>query len=409
MLDSERCEGVLNLTTRERIWIHHEWPHERLAVTVPESLRLEVRPFSQTELSARCRIVAERRMSQVTWKESGARMATSRTSTTCLRCRRTKRSQRRWIPWLLAVSASFCGAVSGEGFEAVALATRLIEENPTELTELEAIFGNVEREGLDGVHTPIVQTFRDGPVERVELMLDIDMFHKDLADPDQSLAEWRVVFRDACPRIHQLVEERLDPPTRSFYELPYGVLAYRSAFVERCTLAWYRLEPKQVPFRSAAETTALRTALIRLLSKRVTRSRIEKLFGSLAFDADWNEDGIERPTWSLAFRPAGADDPDKVSFSFDRSLPATDALLTALGFERPVVMSPDVHMQTRELVNRPRFTNPRVRGRRIRVWLAHTGLERIEVESKWLPPSLIWRAKEPRILGIDLVKDRRRR
>ncbi|MDA8020956.1 MAG: hypothetical protein MPN21_26260 [Thermoanaerobaculia bacterium] len=321
-----------------------------------------------------------------------------------------QRARCRWVAGLLAVSAWFCAPASGDGFESLDIATRLIEENPTELVQLEAMFGVFQREWMDGVHSPMARAFGDGPLERVELWRrDFDLHHDDPADPNPSLGEWSVVFRDACPQIHGLLEETLGPPARSFYELPYGVLAYRSASVERCTLAWYLSEPKQVPFPSVLETAALQTALIRLLSKRVTRSRIEQLFGPLEFDAGWNEDRIERPTWSLTYRPTGAEDPDRVALSFARSLPATDGLLAALGFKRPVVMSTDVHMHTRKLVNLPRFTDPRIRGRRIRVGLADVGLEPIEIESEWLPPSPVWQAEEPQIVRIDLIKDRRRR
>ena len=142
------------------------------------------------------------------------------------------------------------------------------------------------------------------------------------------------------------------------------------------------------------------------MSNQVNRALDSHVAGP--FDDDWNQDSIERATWSLASRPAGAEDPDEVKFSFRQSLPATDELLAALGFQRTVVVSFDVHMQSRQLVNRRRFAVPRVRGREIRVQLADVGLQRIQLESRWTP-SPTWHAEVPRITSIQMVKvgDRR--
>ena len=335
-------------------------------------------------------------------------MPTPRWSASHPRYQRAKRSKPWAIAWFVAASACFGGPVQGEGSAPLAMATRLIEENPTELEELEELFGAFPRAWMDGVHQPLVRTFESGVITRVEVSLSIDPFHEDPTAPNPSLDEWRIVFRDACPQIHRLLDEKLGPPSRSFYPLPHGVLAAPSPVAAPCVLAWRLFEPEHVPARTAAQTKALQTALVRFLSQRVTRSSIEQHFGPMAFDEHGNRDKIEQATWSLASRPAGTEDPDEVTFSFRRSLPATDGLLVALGFGKTVVVSFDVHMQSRQLVNRRRFAVPRVRGWEIRVKVADVGLERIQLENRWIP-SPTWHAEVPRIIRIRMVKVGNRR
>ena len=119
------------------------------------------------------------------------------------------------------------------------------------------------------------------------------------------------------------------------------------------------------------------------------------LFGPLERDpGSKNCDHIVQPTWELEVCQAEAERPAKltVSFDHDRALPTTEKLLRALGFTTPVVISTDVHMTNRELVESATLARPSTEGRRVEVSVANEGLVATD---RRVPRSLVWRATPP--------------
>ena len=156
------------------------------------------------------------------------------------------------------------------------------------------------------------------------------------------------------------------------------------------------------PERTEAEERELRVALRKLLSKRISRSALEARFGAFETEPAGGCDRLRRPTWEVRSCPAGAARPEKVRFSFKEALSADERLIEALGFEDPVVVSFDVHWSTRDLVERKRFSRPRLRGKRVRVRVDERGLVATDLQG---PASMVWLAENPRILELRLTSD----
>ena len=317
---------------------------------------------------------------------------------------------------LLSALAFLSAGAEGGRTGASEIARRLFDALPGSLRQLETVVGPLHRdvEGWEGIHEPILRQQGSGPIERIEVRLEFDPFHQDPRHPDPSVDGWELVLRQDCGEILELLQARFGAAAGSYFELERGLLFVDALGRARCEMRWDRRPPDRLrPKRGQEESEGLRSALIRLLSRRISRAAIEEHLGplaagaSLAAEPTGQCEKLEQPTWSLRSCPAGAKRPELVRLTFSPPLPSNEALAEALGFEDPVAISTDVHMSTRHLVEKERYREPRVQGKRMLVYVADEGLADTGIREPFLA-SPVWSVEEPRILSIRMASDRRR-
>ncbi len=222
-----------------------------------------------------------------------------------------------------------------------------------------------------------------------------------------------MTFREGRKEILELLETRFGPPTLVGDTQRFGQLFFSPRSGDGCYLRWYLREPAWAKAtRSEAETLALQRDLAHLLSVEsllsgdsVSLSAIEELFGPLEPDPGGkNCARIVQPTWKLTACQAEAERPAKltvVSFDHDRPLPATEELLRALGFTTPpAVVSTDVHMTTRVLVESATLGRSSIEESWVEVFVAHKGLVNTD---RYYPGSAVWQTTPPiMVLAIQI-------
>ena len=314
---------------------------------------------------------------------------------------------------LLTLLAALAVSASAQNSTSVEIVTRLLDQNPGDLLDLETILGPLNRDATGRDSFLDLRRTRDsGPIEEIAVGFDIDIYHNDPRRPNPELGSWALTFREGREELLELLEIRFGPPTLVGDKRRFGRLFFHSGGDDRCSLEWYRSEPEWAKAtRSEAETTALQRNLVLLLSAegllsgdQVSLSAIEDIFGPLEPDPGWkNCDRIVQPTWKLTACQADAERPAKltVSFDHDRPLPATEELLRALGFTTPpAVVSTDVHMTTRVLVESATLGRSSIEESWVEVFVALDGLVHTE---RYYPGSAVWQTTPPiMVLSIQI-------
>ena len=80
---------------------------------------------------------------------------------------------------------------------ALEMATRLLDEAPDRWLELEAVLGPLERDvdGWEGLDLPLMRYPQHGPIEEIQVSLDLDLYHEEPTKPDPRLDSWSVTLR----------------------------------------------------------------------------------------------------------------------------------------------------------------------------------------------------------------------
>lgn len=322
---------------------------------------------------------------------------------------------------LLSLLAGFAVGGEAQNSTSVEIVTRLLDQNPGDLLDLETILGPLNRDATGRDRFLDLRRTRDsGPIEEIAVGFDIDIYHQEPTQPNPQLGSWALTFREGREEILELLETRFGPSTLVNDWQRFAQLFFYPRGVDGCSLRWYLSEPEWAKAtRSEAETAALQRDLVRLLSgesllfgDKVSLSAIEDIFGPLEpHPGRKNCDRIVQPTWKLTACQAEAERPAKltVSFDHDRPLPATDGLLEALGFTTPpAVVSADVHMTTRVLVESATLGHSSIGESWVEVFVAHEGL--VDTD-RYYPGSAVWQTTPPIMvlsIQIETLSDRSR-
>ena len=281
------------------------------------------------------------------------------------------------------------------------------------LSQLADLVGPIPRDPSDWNQAigPITRSRPSPPVAEVKVSFEIDIFHQDpekVADPLLAGYEIELLWpRAAC---RKLLEARLGEPRviqregKRMLQLAKLYFLEDSGAADRCRLAWYSDAPEwSWPARTPMETRQLLVALNGLLRDGPSIDNLARHFKGLAPKADWTEFKVEGTGGWTAYVSSGASRSLKqVTFSFRPALPGR-TLLATLGFRDPVVVAPDVHMQSRSVVDMARREElvdwPKVHGYEVSIHVDERNLRKTDEE--W-PGSPVWRSDELQVTGLSL-------
>jgi hypothetical protein len=185
--------------------------------------------------------------------------------------------------------------------------------------------------------------------------------------------------------------------------LRFGRFYATAAAGDGLILEWHLVEPEvAAPKPTLREQEAMSAAVVALLREGPGRAILEQSFGRLREDRDWGCDAASGTGWSLRFCPAGASRPERLSLEFRPPLPG-ERVAKAAGVADPVIVSTDVHLTTRYVVDRTSRGFPAVHGYRVSIAVPSEGLQSTDLE--W-PGSPVWRALRLRISSLTLEAGR---
>lgn len=314
--------------------------------------------------------------------------------------------RRRWR-WVGVVVLGLMGAPDLRGSVRAVLETK-----PESLSQLEACLGPLGRDRTNWAEAvgPLRREAPSPDLRRVRVSFAIDIFHQDPQEvEDPRLAEYLLSYPAGLTAARAVLRERFGEP-KALRQDDRPVERYGDFYLtpdasgEGFQLAWYADEPDfAVPPRSAAETAKLTDDIVAIADAGWTRTAVEARFGKLAQRGGRNAEGIERELWSLEFRPAGAEKPQRVHIAFRRSLAGGD-LIRRLGIEEPRITAGDTHMQSRGVIDMKHrlsletgYPLPARGGYALDIEVSREGL--IETKEEY-PASTVWRTDHPQILWL---------
>lgn len=244
--------------------------------------------------------------------------------------------------------------------DSAAVVQALFAHPPQQLKQLEAIIGNLNRDFRQPKDEfgPLVREAPSPLFLRVRAELMNSFYHhgpEETADPP--LFTWRLEFvagRAECRRLltAATTPQNLELDGRPIYR--FGDLYFQElpAADDAFVLSWYREKPLfAILERSAEETARLLASLAAVAREQFSRAAVEKYFGKLQPMPGTNSGKIHGPTYEIEYTSLNEEHPWGFQMVFRRPAPA-EILVKELGLRQPVVIAPDVHMQSRMVAER---------------------------------------------------------
>jgi hypothetical protein len=293
------------------------------------------------------------------------------------------------------------------------LVVRVVQAAPSNLSELEAVIGRLERDRSNWADAvgPLRRETPSSVLRRVRVSLVIDPFHQDPRKvEDPLLAEYLLSFGEGVTAARLALRFHLGGGDVLRREGERAVERFGSFYLtadaagEGFNLAWYREEPEfAIPLRSEDETRRLTEAIGAVADARWTREAIERQWGALRPNVDKGADQLIFELWSLEFHPIGAAKPKRLHISFRRPLDGA-ALIRRLGIEEPRVTAGDVHQQSRGVIDfahrlslETGYPLPARGGYALDIEVADQGLVKTDED---YPASPVWKTDRPQITWI---------
>jgi len=289
----------------------------------------------------------------------------------------------------------------------------LAEKVPQDLSALEAILGPLQRDPKNEAYALSRKGGNKG-LGNLSVSFSIDFYHQDpYKQKNPALKSFRQTFAFGFTKCQvalrqsfgaERVYESGGQPVLRFQtgqsQNPLQVPAYYLYHDkgEGFDLEWRRDVPAfAMPKRTKVQEESLNASIISLFKHKITRSRIESIFGKLSVDTRDNRDVLVTETYTVYCYPSGQEYPQTFGIAFGLPLPAK-ALIKALAVADPVAVSTDVHQTSRVLADYRTKGVPSAGGLKLYLHLARDQLKYTQL--KW-PASAVWKAEAYEVVGIE--------
>ncbi len=289
---------------------------------------------------------------------------------------------RRFTRRLVAATGLLLAAAA-PGDESAPLLDRLVATEPDRLVAFEQIVGPLERDRSDSSEAwyGLERSREEGPIARLSVAFLVDHFHEDPeTQRDLRLRHWTVEFRQGWSEAKANLERALGPPEVLTHQLRptlrYGKFFLKQGAETAFELSWFRQEPEwAVPERTGAEAEAAENELIALLAGRIDRERLAGTFGDFEPEGNGRCASSESPRWRVRICPTEALRPNSIRVDVrGEPLPA-NRLIASLGLADPGIVSRDVHLASRDLVDLQSMEEVLIDGYELGAWYDESEFE----------------------------------